>query len=98
MLSSYVHRTADVSKGYKGITAFMVDAQSEGLEVGSPESKLGLKASSTCPLLFDNVKVEASNLLGEIGMGYKVSSMFNWSSRECMIYSCGCSNMCSSIV
>ena len=66
-----VFANVDPSKGYKGITAFMVDAESEGLEVGSPENKLGLKASSTCPLVFDNVKVDASNVLGEVGMGYK---------------------------
>jgi short/branched chain acyl-CoA dehydrogenase len=62
---------ADPSKGYKGITAFMVDAETEGIEVGSPENKLGLRASSTCPVVFDNVKVESSNLLGEVGLGYK---------------------------
>jgi short/branched chain acyl-CoA dehydrogenase len=66
-----VFANADISMGYKGITAFMVDAESEGISVGPPENKLGLRASSTCPLVFDNVKVESSNVLGEIGMGYK---------------------------
>jgi short/branched chain acyl-CoA dehydrogenase len=66
-----VFANADMSKGYKGITAFMVDAATEGIIVGKPESKLGLKASSTCPITFDNVKVEACNVLGEVGQGYK---------------------------
>uniref|UniRef100_A0A7S1CX26 Short/branched chain specific acyl-CoA dehydrogenase, mitochondrial n=1 Tax=Cyclophora tenuis TaxID=216820 RepID=A0A7S1CX26_CYCTE len=59
------------SLGYKGITAFVVDANSEGLTVGRPERKLGLRASSTCPVVLDNVRVEASNVLGEVGQGYK---------------------------
>ncbi|CAB9526529.1 Short/branched chain specific acyl-CoA dehydrogenase, mitochondrial (Partial), partial [Seminavis robusta] len=62
---------ADPSKGYKGITAFMVDANTEGIHVGKPENKLGLKASSTCPLTFENVQVDASQVLGEVGLGYK---------------------------
>ena len=66
-----VFANADPSKGYKGITAFMVDAQTEGITVGSPEKKLGLRASSTCPVSFDNVQVDAEDLLGEVGMGYK---------------------------
>ena len=61
----------DPSQGYKGITAFMVDAETLGISVGSPESKLGLRASSTCPVTFDDVKVDASNVLGEVGLGYK---------------------------
>mmetsp|Transcript_1343 Transcript_1343/g.3698 ORF Transcript_1343/g.3698 Transcript_1343/m.3698 type:complete len:322 (-) Transcript_1343:145-1110(-) len=62
---------ADPSKGYKGITAFMVDAKSEGISVGKPEKKLGLRASSTCPVMFEDVKVEAADVLGEVGQGYK---------------------------
>lgn len=58
-------------KGYKGITAFMVDAGAEGITVGKREKKLGLRASSTCPLTFEDVKVDASCVLGEVGMGYK---------------------------
>jgi short/branched chain acyl-CoA dehydrogenase len=66
-----VFANADPSKRYKGITAFMVDAETEGVEVGSPKNKLGLRASSTCPVVFDNVKVDSSNLLGEVELGYK---------------------------
>lgn len=62
---------ADPSQGYKGITAFIVDADSPGVHIGKPESKLGLKASSTCQITFDNVKVDADHILGEVGQGYK---------------------------
>lgn len=66
-----VFANANPSLKHKGITAFMVDANSEGLHVGKPEKKLGLRASSTCPVVFDNVKVEAADVLGEVGLGYK---------------------------
>jgi len=55
----------------QGVTAFMVDAQSEGITVGNPENKLGLRASSTCPVTFEDVKVDASDVLGDVGLGYK---------------------------
>lgn len=45
------------SQGYRGITCFIVDRDTEGLEICKKENKLGLRASSTCPLNFDNVKV-----------------------------------------
>jgi short/branched chain acyl-CoA dehydrogenase len=66
-----VFANAEPSLGYKGITAFMVDAETPGIHVGKPESKLGLRASSTCSVTFENVKVDANNVLGEVGMGYK---------------------------
>ncbi|KAF9165144.1 hypothetical protein BGX20_000704 [Mortierella sp. AD010] len=57
-------------KGYKGITCFVVD-KSMGVKVNKKESKLGIRASSTCVLNFDDVRVPASNVLGEVGKGYK---------------------------
>ncbi len=66
-----VFANVDPSKGYKGITAFVVDADSEGVHVGPTEPKLGLKANSTCSVTFDNVQVESNRVLGEIGLGYK---------------------------
>ncbi|RXM35832.1 Short/branched chain specific acyl-CoA dehydrogenase, mitochondrial [Acipenser ruthenus] len=45
------------SAGYKGITCFILDRDTEGLHIGKKENKLGLRASSTCPLTFDNVKM-----------------------------------------
>ena len=58
-------------QGYKGITCFLVDRDTEGLTIGKKEDKLGIRASSTCPLHLENVKVPESNILGEFGKGYK---------------------------
>jgi len=66
-----VFANVDHSLGYRGITAFVVDADSEGVHVGPSESKLGLQATSTCPVTFDNVKVDAGRVLGEVGKGYR---------------------------
>lgn len=63
----------DPSKGYKGITCFVVEKDFPGFTVGKKEDKLGIRASSTCELIFDNCKVPKNNVLGEIGKGYKVA-------------------------
>uniref|UniRef100_A0A7N6FG10 Short/branched chain specific acyl-CoA dehydrogenase, mitochondrial n=1 Tax=Anabas testudineus TaxID=64144 RepID=A0A7N6FG10_ANATE len=66
-----VMANVDHSAGYRGITCFIVDRDTEGLEICKKENKLGLRASSTCPVNFDNVKVPVKNILGQIGHGYK---------------------------
>ncbi|NP_001124722.1 short/branched chain specific acyl-CoA dehydrogenase, mitochondrial isoform X2 [Pongo abelii] len=66
-----VMANVDPTIGYKGITSFLVDRDTPGLHIGKPENKLGLRASSTCPLTFENVKVPETNILGQIGHGYK---------------------------
>lgn len=58
-------------KGYKGITAFVVDKSMKGFSISKKEKKLGIKASSTCVVNFDDVEVPRGNLLGEEGHGYK---------------------------
>jgi alkylation response protein AidB-like acyl-CoA dehydrogenase len=68
-----VFANADPSAGYKGITAFLVDRDMPGFEVGKKEGKLGVRASSTCELLLDNVEVPEANVLGEVGQGYKLA-------------------------
>jgi len=68
-----VFANLDPSKGYKGITAFVVEKGFEGFTVGKKEDKLGIRASSTCELLFDNCKVPKENVLGEVGKGYKIA-------------------------
>ena len=68
-----VFANLDPSKGYKGITAFVVEKDFEGFTVGKKEDKLGIRASSTCELLFDNCKVPRENVLGEVGKGYKIA-------------------------
>jgi short/branched chain acyl-CoA dehydrogenase len=64
----------DPSKGYKGITAFIVERGMEGFQVGKKERKLGICASGTCMLHLDNVRVPAENVLGEVGKGYAYSA------------------------
>ncbi|XP_054975084.1 short/branched chain specific acyl-CoA dehydrogenase, mitochondrial [Sorex araneus] len=66
-----VMANVDPSSGYKGITCFLVDRDSEGLHIGKPENKMGIRASSTCPLTFENVKVPQANVVGQVGHGYK---------------------------
>lgn len=58
-------------KGHRGITAFIVDKGMKGFNIAKKEKKLGIKASSTCVLNFDDVLVPKENLLGEKGQGYK---------------------------
>ncbi|KAK3670155.1 hypothetical protein LTR78_010002 [Recurvomyces mirabilis] len=58
-------------KGYKGITAFIVDKSMKGFSIAKKEKKLGIRASSTCVINFDDVEVPKGNLLGEEGQGYK---------------------------
>ncbi|POY74128.1 hypothetical protein BMF94_2940 [Rhodotorula taiwanensis] len=65
-----VFATVDPSKGYKGISCFVVE-KDMGIQIAKKEKKLGIRASSTCTLAFDDVKVPAENLLGEEGVGYK---------------------------
>ncbi|KAH9499258.1 hypothetical protein Btru_003541 [Bulinus truncatus] len=66
-----VMANAKPSDGYKGITCFIVDRETPGLTVGKKEDKLGLRASSTCSVTFEDVKVPSSNIIGEFGKGYK---------------------------
>ncbi len=68
-----VFANVDPSKGYKGITAFIVERAFKGFSVGKKEDKLGIRASSTTELLLDQVEVPDENVLGEVGKGYKVS-------------------------
>ena len=68
-----VFANVDPSLGYKGITAFLVDRDMPGVSVGPPEDKLGLKSSSTCVVNLDEVRVPESNVVGQIGQGYKYS-------------------------
>jgi alkylation response protein AidB-like acyl-CoA dehydrogenase len=68
-----VFATVDPAAGYKGITAFIVERGFPGFTVGKKEDKLGIRASSTCELLFEDCPVPRENVLGEVGRGYKVA-------------------------
>lgn len=68
-----VFANAQPDQGYKGITAFLIERDFSGFSVGKKEDKLGIRASSTCELILENCEVPASNLLGQIGNGYRVA-------------------------
>jgi alkylation response protein AidB-like acyl-CoA dehydrogenase len=68
-----VFANVDPDKGYKGITAFLVERGFSGFSVGKKEDKLGIRASSTCELMFDDCEVPEENVLGEVGRGYKIA-------------------------
>jgi butyryl-CoA dehydrogenase/short/branched chain acyl-CoA dehydrogenase len=68
-----VFATIDPSAGYKGVTAFLIERDFPGFQVGKKEDKLGIRASSTCELILDDCHVPAANVLGEAGKGYKIA-------------------------
>ena len=63
----------DPSKGYRGITAFILERNTPGFAIGKKEDKLGIRASSTCELILDDCYVPENQVLGDPGMGYKVA-------------------------
>jgi alkylation response protein AidB-like acyl-CoA dehydrogenase len=63
----------DPAAGKRGMTAFAVPADAPGFAVGEPEEKLGLRASRTAPISFDNCRVAAENVLGSPGQGFKIA-------------------------
>jgi short/branched chain acyl-CoA dehydrogenase len=65
-----VMANVDPSKGYKGITCFIVE-KGMGVQLGQKEDKLGIRASSTHPVILENVFVPKENVLGQVGLGYK---------------------------
>ncbi len=68
-----VQAQTDKSKGYKGITTFIVEQKLDGVEVGKKEDKLGIRSSDTCTLGLNNVRVPKENVLGEEGLGFKIA-------------------------
>ena len=65
--------SVDPSAGYKGITAFLIEKDFAGFTVGKKEDKLGIRASSTCELILEDCRVPKTNVLGEVGKGYKIA-------------------------
>ncbi len=68
-----VFANVDPEKGYRGITAFLVERDTPGFTIGKKEDKLGIRASSTVELIFDGCKIPEENLVGEVGKGYKIA-------------------------
>ena len=70
-----VFAMTDKEAGTRGISAFILEKGMEGFTFGSHERKMGIRGSSTCELVFENVKVPKENLLGELGKGFKIAMM-----------------------
>ncbi|MFP5229170.1 MAG: acyl-CoA dehydrogenase [Acidobacteriota bacterium] len=68
-----VFATINPEAGYRGITAFLVERNTPGFAIGHKEDKMGIRASSTCELLFDDCRIPAANIIGEPGKGYKIA-------------------------
>jgi alkylation response protein AidB-like acyl-CoA dehydrogenase len=68
-----VFATVNPEAGYRGITAFLVERGAPGFSVGRKEDKLGIRASSTCELIFEECRVPKAQVLGEVGKGYKTA-------------------------
>lgn len=71
--AAIVFATTDPSAGNKGISAFAIPMPTPGLSLGKKEEKLGIKASSTCNLIFEDCRVPKDCLLGEEGQGFKIA-------------------------
>ncbi len=59
--------------GHKGISCFIIEKGTQGVSAGKPEEKLGIRASDTCELYFDQVRVSSDNLIGDLGQGFKIA-------------------------
>jgi alkylation response protein AidB-like acyl-CoA dehydrogenase len=68
-----VFTMTDAEKGDKGISAFLIDTDQPGYTRGKTEPKLGIRASATSEIVFDNYKVPAGNRLGQEGEGFKIA-------------------------
>jgi len=68
-----VFATVNPDAGYKGITAFLIERGTAGFVVGKKEDKLGIRASSTCELIFEDCRVPRAQVLGDVGKGYKTA-------------------------
>ncbi|MBE2228319.1 MAG: acyl-CoA dehydrogenase [Ignavibacteria bacterium] len=69
----FVQAMTDKEKGHRGISTFLIDKGTEGLETGLKEDKLGIRSSDTCTVSFNNCRVHKDQLLGGEGMGFKIA-------------------------
>lgn len=71
----FARTNPDLSVGHKGLSAFIVEKGFKGFSFGTKEKKMGIRASATYELVFDNCEVPAENLLGKEGEGFKIAMM-----------------------
>ena len=69
----FLHAQTDKSKGYKGISTFLIEKGTTGIELGVKEDKLGIRSSDTCSIGLNNVKVHKNQVLGEEGLGFRIA-------------------------
>ena len=69
----YVLAKTDLSKGHKGMSAFIIDADTSGIKIGKKEDMMGQRASATHSVAFEEVKVPKANLIGQEGDGFKIA-------------------------
>jgi short/branched chain acyl-CoA dehydrogenase len=69
----FLFANANPEAGHRGVTCFIVERGFPGFQVGKKEDKLGIRASSTCELILDDCRVPASNVVSEVGKGYKIA-------------------------
>ena len=68
-----VFTMTEPEKGHNGITAFMIETDKPGISIGKTEPKLGIRASATCEIHYDNYEIPVENMIGELGKGFKVA-------------------------
>lgn len=71
--AAIVFASVDPALKHRGVIAILVDMPTDGLSLGKKEDKLGIRASSTCNLIFEDARVPAKNLLGEVGDGFRIA-------------------------
>jgi alkylation response protein AidB-like acyl-CoA dehydrogenase len=69
----FMHAQTDRSKGHKGISTFLIEKDTPGLETGVKEDKLGIRSSDTCTVSLNNVRVHKDQLLGQEGLGFRIA-------------------------
>jgi alkylation response protein AidB-like acyl-CoA dehydrogenase len=69
----FLQAMTDKSKGHKGISTFLIEKGTSGIELGVKEDKLGIRSSDTCSVGLNNVRVHKNQLLGEEGLGFKIA-------------------------
>jgi len=69
----FMHASTDRSKGHKGISTFLIEKDTPGLETGVKEDKLGIRSSDTCTVSLNNVRVHKDQLLGQEGLGFRIA-------------------------
>ncbi|MCH7781898.1 acyl-CoA dehydrogenase [candidate division KSB1 bacterium] len=68
-----IFATIDPEKRHKGISALIVERETEGLKIGKKENKLGIRSSDTVELIFENARIPKANLLGKEGEGFNIA-------------------------